>query len=66
MPASTGDLGWADELLGRVDDLPGSTLEVGVHPGPDGWRDDERRSAMRLAAAAPGLGHELVSWRAIG
>lgn len=66
MPASTGDLGWADELLRRVGDLPGATLEVGVHPGPDGWRDDERKSAGRLAAGARELGHELVSWRAIG
>lgn len=66
MPASTGDLGWADELLRRAGDLPGTTLEVGVHPGPDGWREDERRSAARLAARARELGHELVSWREIG
>jgi chitin disaccharide deacetylase len=65
MPASAGDLGWADELLRRVDGLPGSTLEVGVHPGPEDWRADERRSAERLAGAARALGHELVSWRAI-
>jgi chitin disaccharide deacetylase len=66
MPASTGDLAWADELLGRIDSLSGLTMEVGVHPGPDDWRADERRSAARLASAAPELGHELVSWRAIG
>lgn len=66
MPASTGDLAWADGLLRRIEGLDGATLEVGVHPGPDGWRADERRSAERLAAAAPELGHELVSWRAIG
>lgn len=65
MPASTGDLGWADELLRRVDDLPGTTLEVGVHPGPYDWRDDERRSAVRLSARAGELGHELVSWREV-
>jgi len=65
MPASSGDLGWADGLLRRVSELPGSTLEVGVHPGPDGWREDERRSATRLAAGARELGHELVSWREI-
>lgn len=65
MPASTGDLGWADELLRRVDELPGATLEVGVHPGPDGWRADERRCARRLSARAGELGHELVSWRTI-
>jgi chitin disaccharide deacetylase len=65
MPASTGDLGWADELLRRAGDLPGATLEVGVHPGPDGWRDDEHRSALRLSAGARELGHELVSWREI-
>ena len=65
MPASTGDLAWADDLLGRVGELPGATLEVGVHPGPDGWRDDERRSATSLSARARELGHELVSWREI-
>jgi len=65
MPASTGDLGWADDLLGRVGELPGATLEVGVHPGPDGWRDDERRSAASLSARARELGHELVTWREI-
>jgi predicted glycoside hydrolase/deacetylase ChbG (UPF0249 family) len=66
MPASTGDLGWADDLLRRVGELPGATLEVGVHPGPDGWRDDERRCARRLSARAGELGHELVSWHEIG
>jgi predicted glycoside hydrolase/deacetylase ChbG (UPF0249 family) len=65
MPASTGDLGWADGLLERVRELPGATLEVGVHPGPDGWRADEARSAERLAAAARERRHELVSWRQI-
>jgi chitin disaccharide deacetylase len=65
MPASAGDLAWADDLLARVDRLPGATLEVGVHPGPEGWRDDERRSAARLSARAGELGHELVSWREI-
>jgi predicted glycoside hydrolase/deacetylase ChbG (UPF0249 family) len=65
MPASTGDLGWTDDLLRRVGELPGATLEVGVHPGPDGWRDDERRSAARLSARARQLGHELVTWREI-
>jgi hypothetical protein len=65
MPASTGDLGWADGLLQRVGELRGATLEVGVHPGYDGWRDDERRSAGRLRDRAGELGHELMSWRAI-
>jgi predicted glycoside hydrolase/deacetylase ChbG (UPF0249 family) len=65
MPASTGDLGWTDALMGRVAELPGATLEVGVHPGYDGWRDDERRSAGRLRERAGELGHELVSWREI-
>ena len=66
MPASTGDLAWADDLLRRAGELPGDTLEVGVHPGFDGWRDDERRSARGLSARAGDLGHELVSWREIG
>jgi predicted glycoside hydrolase/deacetylase ChbG (UPF0249 family) len=66
MPASTGDLGWADSLLQRVGELPGVTLEVGVHPGFDGWRDDERRSVTSMSAYARELGHELASWREIG
>jgi chitin disaccharide deacetylase len=65
MPSSTGDVGWADALLARVDELPGATLEVGVHPGPDGWRDDERRSAERLSDLARERGHGLVPWRAV-
>jgi predicted glycoside hydrolase/deacetylase ChbG (UPF0249 family) len=65
MPASTGDLGWADGLLQRVGELRGATLEVGVHPGYDGWRDDERHSASRLRERAGELGHELVSWREV-
>lgn len=65
MPASTGDLGWADGLLERAGELPGATLEVGVHPGADGWRADEARSAERLSVAARERGHELVTWRQI-
>lgn len=65
MPASTHDVGWAEDLLARVGTLSGETLEVGVHPGFDDWRDDERRSAERLGARARELGHELVSWREI-
>jgi hypothetical protein len=53
-------------LLERVGELSGATIEVGVHPGSDGWRDDERRSASRLRDRARELGHELVSWREIG
>ena len=65
MPASTGDLAWADGLLQRVGELSGATLEVGVHPGYDGWRDDARRSASRLRERAGELGHELVTWREV-
>jgi predicted glycoside hydrolase/deacetylase ChbG (UPF0249 family) len=65
MPSSEGDLAWADDLLDRAARLPGATLEVGVHPGPAGWRDDERRSAARLSIRAAELGHELVSWQEI-
>jgi hypothetical protein len=65
MPASTGDLGWTDGLLERLGVLSGATLEVGVHPGDDGWRADEARSAERLSAAARERGHQLVTWRDI-
>jgi len=66
MPASTGDLGWHDALLARLDELPGETLEVGVHPGADEpWRADETACAGALAVEAATRGHELVPWRAI-
>lgn len=65
MPTSTGDVGWERPLLTAVQCLRGKTLEVGVHPGFDGWRDSERRSLMRFSAMAGDLGVEFVSWRDI-
>ena len=66
LPSRPGDVGWADCLVQPVPGRPGATLEVGVHPGYDGWRDDERRSTTRLRDRAGELGHELVTWREIG
>lgn len=63
MPTSAGDQEWDERLAEIVQQLGSSTLEVGVHPGYDGWRDDERRSLVAFAAAARRDGHELVSWR---
>ena len=67
MPSSAHDLDWADALLERLATLDGGTIEVGVHPGTaEPWRVDEGASVLRLAERAPGQGHELVPWTAIG
>ena len=66
MPTSAHDRGWAEALLGVVRQIPGGSLEVGVHPGFDeDWRDDERRTAIAFAERAPAEGHLLVAWSEI-
>ena len=65
MPSSTGDVDWSTQLIGRMGRLRGNTLEVGVHPGIEGWRSAERRAVMEFAALARHGGHELVAWTAI-
>ena len=63
MPTSTRDVGWERPLLAALTRLRGATLEVGVHPGYDGWRDGERRSLAAFAALAGDAGLELVGWK---
>jgi chitin disaccharide deacetylase len=65
MPTSAGDRGWEDPLAGIVRDLDGETIEIGVHPGYDDWRAEERTSVLAFADRARADGHELVSWREI-
>jgi len=65
MPTSAGDAGWERKLAEIAQRLGGGTLEVGVHPGFDGWRDGERSSIARFAALARDGGHELVAWKDI-
>jgi hypothetical protein len=66
MPTSADDHGWERPLLAIVAGLDGSTLEVGVHPGYDDWRDGERASVLAFAALARDAGHTLVSWKDVG
>lgn len=63
MPTSAGDTAWEEPLAEMLDQLGGGTLEVGVHPGYEGWRDGERTSLLAFADKARSAGHELVSWR---
>jgi len=63
MPTSTADVGWERPLVAALRRLRGTTLEVGVHPGFDGWRDDERRSVKAFAAMAADAGLALVAWK---
>ena len=67
MPSSAGDVHWDEALLERLDELSGTTLEVGVHPGSDdAWRADEATSIDAFAERARAAGHDLVPWSAIG
>lgn len=62
MPTSTGDTSWQPVLdLVRA----GETLEIGVHPGLDGWRAAEVEGSIELARSAAARGAALVTWRAI-
>jgi chitin disaccharide deacetylase len=65
MPTTTSDAGWERSLLRIAERLTGSTMEVGVHPGYDTWRDDERSSVVSFAMLARDGGHELVAWKDI-
>lgn len=66
MPTSAADVGWERPLLTIAAGLPGATLEVGVHPGFDDWRNAERESVLELAGLARHAGHTLVSWKDVG
>jgi hypothetical protein len=64
MPAGTEDAGWPLPLLDRLAGA-GGTLEVGVHPGFEGWRGAEGRAVRAFAEAARARGHRLAGWRAV-
>ncbi len=66
MPTSATDGDWARPLLALARELPGATLEVGVHPGFDDWRAGERESVLELATLARDEGHTLISWKDVG
>jgi len=57
------DTAWERPLLALAGRLGGTTMEVGVHPGFDGWRDGERSSLVAFAALARDDGHELITWK---
>ena len=63
MPTSAGDTGWEHPLLAIARRLRGTTMEIGVHPGFECWRDGERSSLTAFAALAREDGHELVAWK---
>jgi chitin disaccharide deacetylase len=65
MPAESSSTDWPEPLLRRARTLSG-TLEIGVHPGVDGWQAAERAAAERMADAAVADGHSLISWHEVG
>jgi predicted glycoside hydrolase/deacetylase ChbG (UPF0249 family) len=66
MPSGPGDR-QPTAILGRLEGLPGESLEIGAHPGEDvGWRRDEAALLEGLVAGLRERGHELVPWSEIG
>ena len=63
MPTGLRDDGWDRSLLELMPALSDS-LEVGVHPGAEGWRADERDAVLRFASGVRADGHQLVGWSA--
>lgn len=51
---------WASALASR---LPHGTLEVGVHPGPDGWRLEQRREVELFTQLVRRRGATLIGWK---
>jgi chitin disaccharide deacetylase len=65
--AGVSDEPWNTTLLDKIEDLPGATLEIGVHPGrTDLWRQRDLTAVAAFAAAARERGHRLVSWATFG
>lgn len=57
------DTAWERPLLALAGRLSGTTMEIGVHPGYDSWRDGERSSLVAFAGMARADGHELIAWK---
>jgi len=65
MPTSASDDRWERPLLAQVRRLTGTTMEIGVHPGLESWRNDERSSLERFVPLARDEGHDFLAWRDI-
>jgi predicted glycoside hydrolase/deacetylase ChbG (UPF0249 family) len=66
MGTSTADASWEGVWPQLERFPPDATVEVGVHPGYEGWRNQERLAVAAFAEDARRRGHELVPWHAIG
>jgi predicted glycoside hydrolase/deacetylase ChbG (UPF0249 family) len=66
MPATAGDSCWTG-VLDLIEDEAGERiLEVGAHPGPDGWRSVERDALPEFVETALARGHRLTTWHDVG
>jgi len=64
MPTSAWDVEWQERIIEVMGELPGKSMEIGVHPGfAEAWRDLERRSVQEFAQKAKAAGHELIGWK---
>jgi len=61
MPTPADTDTWPERLLATV--APGTTIEVGVHPGyQESWRVLDRQAVLAFAAAARARGHRFITW----
>jgi predicted glycoside hydrolase/deacetylase ChbG (UPF0249 family) len=56
---------WPAALVARIKPNRETSLEIGVHPGYDGWRNFERIAISAFVANARPQGHKFISWHDI-
>lgn len=64
--AGRPDPEWPSKLRKRIQGIDDGIMEIGVHPGYEGWRDGERRCLQEFVAGALEDGHRLISWHDVG
>jgi predicted glycoside hydrolase/deacetylase ChbG (UPF0249 family) len=60
--AGRSDPEWPSKLRKRIRGVVDGVMEIGVHPGYEGWRDGERKCLQDFVAGAVEDGHRLISW----
>lgn len=60
--AGRTDREWPSKLRKRIRGVADGVMEIGVHPGYEGWRDVERQCLQEFVAGALEDGHCLMSW----
>lgn len=65
MSANNMDIGWADDILAQMDELPqNAIIEIGVHPGHiEKWRQHEYEDIIEFATKLIANDrHQIINW----